>query len=63
MCRNFDPSRVPLPITFAPEALLDLARQTTGTLTLESLAQLTTGSNGSKEWETIKAYVGSGDLE
>lgn len=63
VCRNFDPSKVPLPITFPPDALDALAKQTTGTLTLESLAHLTGHRETAAEWEAIKAYVGSGDLE
>lgn len=64
VCRNFDSSKVPLPITFSPEALESLAQQTTGTLTLESLADLVSESQvSSKEWDAIKAYVGKGDLE
>ena len=63
VCRNFDQSKVPLPKTFSSTALAELARQTTGTLTLESLAELGEGDGSSKEWEVIKAYVGSGDLK
>lgn len=49
VCRNFDPSTVPLPTTFSQEALAQLAKQTSGTLTLESLAELVGDSddNGS----------------
>jgi len=63
VCRNFDPSTVPLPIHFPPEALVELAAQTTGTLTLDSIAGLAGGVVQSNAWEAIKAYVGSGDLE
>ncbi|WVQ93557.1 hypothetical protein IAU59_000632 [Kwoniella sp. CBS 9459] len=63
ICRNFDPSRVPLPSTFSSSALAELRSQTSGTLTLASLASLGVGSKGtSKEWEMIKGYVGGGDL-
>ncbi|WRT63822.1 uncharacterized protein IL334_000747 [Kwoniella shivajii] len=63
VCRNFDSARVPLPQTFTSAALAELRRQTSGTLTLDSLSYL--GSNEfniSKEWEMIKGYVGGGDL-
>ena len=64
VCRNFDPSTVPLPVEFSSEALADLERQTTGTLTLDSLACLGSAPiDSSPEWEAIKAYVGSGDIE
>jgi tRNA (cytidine32/guanosine34-2'-O)-methyltransferase len=64
VCRNFDPSIVPLPTTFSQEALDGLAQQTAGTLTLESLATLVPSDVGDlKEWEVIKAYVGGGDLK
>ncbi|WWC85840.1 uncharacterized protein L201_000707 [Kwoniella dendrophila CBS 6074] len=63
VCRNFDPSRVPLPKSFSASALAELRQQTSGTLTLDSLASLGTNvGNGSKEWELIKGYVGGGDL-
>ncbi|WWC58150.1 uncharacterized protein I303_100685 [Kwoniella dejecticola CBS 10117] len=63
VCRNFDPSRVPLPQTFSPAALAELRQQTSGTLTLDSLASLGDGHGlNSKEWESIKGYVGGGDL-
>ncbi|WVF65927.1 hypothetical protein IAT40_000665 [Kwoniella sp. CBS 6097] len=63
VCRNFDPSRVPLPSTFSSSALAELRNQTSGTLTLDSLASLGVGSKEtSKEWEMIKGYVGGGDL-
>lgn len=63
MCRNFDPATVPLPSTFSPDALAAMAKQSKGTLTLESLAQLGNGNHISKDWDFTKAYVGSGDLE
>lgn len=63
VCRNFDPTTVPLPPSFSIQALEALAQQTSGTLTLESLAHLVDGSKESKEWEFIKGYVGGGDLE
>jgi tRNA (cytidine32/guanosine34-2'-O)-methyltransferase len=62
VCRNFDPDTVPLPPQFSAEALKAL-QESKGTLTLDSLAQLVDGSKSTKEWEFIKAYVGSGDLE
>ncbi|OCF41647.1 CAMK protein kinase [Kwoniella heveanensis CBS 569] len=63
VCRNFEPSRVPLPSTFSHTALTEMRNQTTGTLTLDSLASLGVGSKEtSKEWEMIKGYVGGGDL-
>ncbi|ORY34243.1 kinase-like domain-containing protein [Naematelia encephala] len=64
VCRNFDPSILPLPATFSEGALAELSGQTAGTLTLDSLAHLT-GSEvtPSRAWERIKAYVGSGDLD
>ena len=63
MCRNFDPTKIPLPEVFSSEALGKLEKQTTGTLTLESLAQLGNGTKRSTEWDVLKAYVGSGDLK
>lgn len=63
VCRNFDPSRVPLPETFPPAALAELERQTSGTLTLDSLAYLGDTGGTAADWEMIKAYVGSGDLK
>ncbi len=63
VCRNFEPSKVPLPATFPPAALLALEKQTTGTLTLDTLAELCDGSQSSAKWEISKAYVGSGDLK
>jgi len=63
VCRNFDPSTVPLPRTFSVEALRALELQTNGTLTLESLTHLVDGSRTTKDWDFIKAYVGGGDLE
>lgn len=63
ICRNFDPSTVPLPSQFSGEALTALEQQTKGTLTLDSLAHLVDGTKSTKEWEFIKAYVGSGDFE
>ncbi|KAK8845574.1 hypothetical protein IAR55_006289 [Kwoniella newhampshirensis] len=63
LCRNFDSSRVPLPTVFSESALAALRRQTTGTLTLDSLSSLNLGEGkSSKEWEMIKGYVGGGDL-
>jgi tRNA (cytidine32/guanosine34-2'-O)-methyltransferase len=63
VCRNFDPNTVPLPAHFSIEALKALEQQTKGTLTLDSLAYLVDGARSTKEWEFIKAYVGSGDLK
>lgn len=63
VCRNFDPETVPLPTIFSVEALKALEQQTSGTLTLESLAHLVDGSRQTKDWDFIKAYVGGGDLE
>ncbi len=63
VCRNFDSTKVPLPETFPPEALAALAKQTTGTLTLDSLSQLGEDRGSSREWAMIKPYVGSGDLK
>ncbi|WVW81818.1 hypothetical protein I302_103815 [Kwoniella bestiolae CBS 10118] len=63
VCRNFDPTRVPLPDTFSELALAELRQQKSGTLTLDSLASLGTNEiRHTKEWEMIKAYVGGGDL-
>ncbi|WVR03587.1 hypothetical protein IAU60_000579 [Kwoniella sp. DSM 27419] len=62
VCRNFDARSVPLPVKFSPEALAELRSQTTGTLTLESLATLCEGAEYSKAWERVKGYVGGGDL-
>ncbi|WWC66813.1 uncharacterized protein I206_100720 [Kwoniella pini CBS 10737] len=63
ICRNFSPIRVPLPQTFSSSALAELRQQTSGTLTLDSLASLGNDEEqGSAEWEMIKAYVGGGDL-
>jgi tRNA (cytidine32/guanosine34-2'-O)-methyltransferase len=63
VCRNFDPETVPLPPVFSVEALKALEQQTSGTLTLDSLAHLVDGSKQTKDWDFIKAYVGGGDLE
>ena len=63
VCRNFDRSKVPLPMSFSEAALNVLASQKGGTLTLDSLASLCGQVSASKEWEMIKAYVGSGDLK
>ncbi|RXK40771.1 CAMK protein kinase [Tremella mesenterica] len=63
VCRNFDRSRVPLPATFSEKALDSLAQQQGGTLTLESLSSLGGPQRTSKEWELIKAYVGSGNFD
>ena len=63
VCRNFDPTKVPLPEVFSAKALNELETQTTGTLTLESLAQLGDSTTRSREWDVLKAYVGSGDLK
>jgi hypothetical protein len=64
ICRNFDPSVLPLPPTFSSEALDNLAKQTSGTLTLESLATLVpSGTESSPAWEILKGYVGGGDLK
>ncbi|ODN88098.1 CAMK protein kinase [Cryptococcus wingfieldii CBS 7118] len=66
VCRNFSPSAIPLPTIFSPEALQELRQQTSGTLTLDSLATLGLGGEGvkaGKEWEIIKGYVGGGDLD
>ncbi|WWD22524.1 hypothetical protein CI109_107017 [Kwoniella shandongensis] len=63
VCRNFDPAKVPLPTTFSESALAELRRQTSGTLTLDSLSSLGLGEGStSREWEMIKGYVGGGDL-
>ena len=64
VCRNFDSSKVPLPVTYPRDALAELAKQTSGTLTLDSLSGLVSQSGEtSREWDVIKAYVGSGNLE
>ncbi len=68
VCRNFDPSKVPLPPSFSTQSLTDLAKQTTGTLTLESLAYLNRdgpppSEDSMREWSRIKAFVESGSLE
>lgn len=68
VCRNFDPFTVPLPTTFSASALDKLAQQTSGTLTLDSLAHLTGDdvqmtTEQSKRWEVLKGWVGSGDLK
>lgn len=64
VCRNFDPSKVPLPETFTPDSLAELAKQTKGTLTLESLEHLVPETHPvSEDWRTLKAWVGSGDLK
>ncbi|KAK4686835.1 tRNA (cytidine32/guanosine34-2'-O)-methyltransferase, partial [Tremellales sp. Uapishka_1] len=65
VCRNFDPSTVPLPQVFSSSALKELEKQSTGTLTLESLATLgevEMGKEGWDEWERVKGFVGGGDL-
>ncbi|WVN89228.1 uncharacterized protein L203_104446 [Cryptococcus depauperatus CBS 7841] len=64
VCRNFDPSTIPLPAMSSP-TVLDKLRNTTGTLTLDSLSTLGLSEgelNIGKEWEVIKAYVEGGDL-
>jgi tRNA (cytidine32/guanosine34-2'-O)-methyltransferase len=65
VCRNFDPSTVPLPPTFSDTALKDLAKDTKGTLTLDSLAGLVPSemTKDNPTWDRIKAWVGGGNLE
>ena len=63
MCRNFDPTKVPLPEVLSATALEALAKNTKGTLTLDSLAELGDSKHKFQEWEAIKAYVESGDLK
>ncbi|CAK9785555.1 kinase-like protein [Cutaneotrichosporon oleaginosum] len=65
VCRNFDPSSLPLPSTFTPQALEELRQVLCGTLTLESLASLGSGaanSTADAAWASTKAFVGGGDL-
>lgn len=73
MCRGFDPSLLPLPPTYSAEALAALEKQTTGTITLDSLSQLVS-PNGEdstanwtdeewKRWQTIKGWLGTGSLK
>jgi tRNA (cytidine32/guanosine34-2'-O)-methyltransferase len=64
VCRNFDPSKVPLPETFSSESLAELAKQTKGTLTLDSLAHLSPETQPvNRMWGVLRAWVGSGDLK
>lgn len=68
MCRNYDPSTVPLPSTFSTASLEALSKQTSGTLTLESLADLAGGDvelteEQARRWEILKAWAGKGDLK
>lgn len=64
VCRNFDPSTVPLPQTYSAEALAQLAQQTKGTLALDTLATLCGGQAdlGGAKWDALRRWVGSGDL-
>lgn len=64
VCRNFDPSTVPLPQTYSAEALAQLAKQTKGTLALDTLATLCgeQADMGGPKWDALRRWVGSGDL-
>lgn len=62
VCRNFDPSTVPLPPTISPQAYETFKRDVGSTLTLESLSALSSNDNIDPGWFERKRYVGGGDL-
>jgi hypothetical protein len=73
VCRGFDPSILPLPSAYSTAALSELEKQTTGTITLDSLSHLVSPNDGSttanwteterKRWDATKGWLGTGSLQ
>lgn len=62
VCRNFDPTTVPLPSIISPQAYETFKRDIGSTLTLESLSALSSNGGIDPTWSERKRYVGGGDL-